>query len=236
MVNACLLPDRHRPGAGRLRFALALTLSVLFHIWLGTGIVIEVSGRSPPSSVARFTAQLQQLVPSPELETSPERSVSSTAPEFVQPLQSRLRVTPPAGYESASKEQGGSGVAPASIEGGEALGVALQTQRSADPYYTAQELDVYPAPRAPLRPEYPESAARAQVRGRVLVMLSLDEAGIVNDISVISGEPQGYFEDAARAALGTARFFPAQKNGLAVKSRILISLEFDPAASVGVLR
>ena len=103
-------------------------------------------------------------------------------------------------------------------------------------YYPARELDVYPAPRTPLRFEYPERAAREQVGGSVRIMLLLDEAGAVDGVSVVAAEPPGYFEDRVRAAFAAARFFPARKDGRAVKSRLLINVSYDPAAAEGALR
>ena len=103
-------------------------------------------------------------------------------------------------------------------------------------YHPARDLDVYPAPLAPLRFEYPERAARERVGGSVRLMLLLDEAGAVDSVSVVAAEPPGYFEDAARAVLATARFFPARKDARAVRSRVLIGVNYDPAAAAGALR
>lgn len=98
-------------------------------------------------------------------------------------------------------------------------------------YYSAHELDVYPTSRTSLFIEYPARAALERVSGRVLVRVSLDETGKVSDVSIVSAEPQGYFEDAVRAALAGARFRPGRKDGRDVRSRILIKLEFDPGAT-----
>ena len=103
-------------------------------------------------------------------------------------------------------------------------------------YYPARELDVYPAPRAPLSFEYPERAAREQVGGSVRIMLLLDEAGAVDSVSVVAAEPPGYFEDSVRGVFAATRFFPARKDGRAVKSRVLINVEFDSRAAAGTLR
>jgi len=223
-----------RPVAGRLRFALALTASVFFHAWLAAGIALEVPGRSLPSAARPFTAQLQPLAAPSDLEARPEGNPVLADP--VQPLPARARVQPSAEHESASAKRPGHTAPTAPVMAGAAPGSALPLPQSADTYHAARELDVYPAPRAPLGFDYPEHAAREQVGGRVLVMLSLDEAGVVDDISIVNSEPQGYFEDVVRAALSAAGFFPGQKNGRAVKSRVLINLDFDPGASEGTLR
>jgi protein TonB len=44
--------------------------------------------------------------------------------------------------------------------------------------------------------------------------------------------PEGIFEQAALQAVGRAAFYPAQKDGRAVRSRILIKVEFNPAVDV----
>ncbi|MBI4207465.1 MAG: TonB family protein [Betaproteobacteria bacterium] len=239
MASVYLCPAFHsgkcgaqRPGAGRVRFALALTVSVFFHAWLAAGIALEVPGRSMPPAARPLTAQLQPLAAPPKREAHPEGNPVLADP--VQPLPSRARVRPPAEQLSVSERKPGRVAPPAPAMAGAAPGSALPL--TADTYYAAPELDVFPMPRVPLRFEYPAQAAREQVGGRVLVMLSIDETGVVDDVGIVRGEPQGYFEDAVRAALKAARFFPGRKDERAVKSRILINLDFDPGASEGALR
>jgi protein TonB len=224
-----------RLGAGRTRLAPALAVSLLFHIWLVAGMAFDVPGRSSPPPVLPFTALLQPLAVVSDSETRPEQNVASPEPDRVQPPPSRSRAKSPASHESVAEEYNRKGAAHAPLKRDETEGLALQPAQSADTYYAAHDLDVYPVPRGPLKLDYPESAAQA-VSGRVLVMLALNEAGIVDAVAIVKSEPQGYFEDAARGALGVARFFPAQKNGRAVKSRILVNVEFDRDVSAGVVR
>jgi outer membrane biosynthesis protein TonB len=46
---------------------------------------------------------------------------------------------------------------------------------------------------------------------------------------VTDAAPGGVFEQVAQQALANAAFYPAQKEGRTVRSRILIKVEFDPA-------
>ena len=242
MAHTCFRDEFHfglsgarGPGAGRTRLAPALAVSLFLHFWLGAGIAFDVPGPSSPPPVVPFTALLQPLAVAPEYETRSEQNVASPEPDTVRPPPSRTHVKPPAGREPGAEEHNRSGAAPASLKRDEAEGLVPQPPQSNDTYYAAHDVDVYPAPRGPLKIEYPERAARA-VSGRVLVMLALNEAGVIDDIAIVKSEPQGYFEDAVRGALGLARFFPAQKNGRAVKSRILVNVEFDRDASAGLVR
>ena len=103
-------------------------------------------------------------------------------------------------------------------------------------YYPAKQLDIYPQPVGQIRLDYPESAASAKVDGRLVVLLLIDEFGIVNDASIVEAQPEGYFEDAALAVFRGARFSPGQKQGRAVKSRVLLQVKYLYGQSAGALR
>lgn len=223
------------PGAAQARIAFALAVSAFLHTWLAAGIVVEAPERPLPSTARTLTAMLEPIAAPAAIEMQPEgepalpdrakrralQAGSHPLPEHVLPATKRSKPDAPPGAIVT-------GAAPAS---------AWAPPPAADPtYYSARELDVYPAPLAPLRFEYPERAVRERVGGSVQLMLLLDEAGAVDSVSVVAAEPRGYFEDAARAVLAAARFFPARKDARAVKSRVLIVVNYDPAAAEGALR
>ena len=95
-------------------------------------------------------------------------------------------------------------------------------------HYPAKDLDIYPQVSKPIAPVYPEMARESRVAGSVTLLVLIDEAGRVVDTSVMDATPDGVFEQAARQALANAAFFPAQKEGRMVRSRVLIKVEFDP--------
>ena len=103
-------------------------------------------------------------------------------------------------------------------------------------YYPARELDVYPAPVAPLRFEYPPQLAHAPIAGNVLVTLMVGESGDVDRVAVVAGEPAGHFEEHTRAAFTSARFHPGRRAGRAVRSQITVRVEYDPATGAAVSR
>lgn len=107
---------------------------------------------------------------------------------------------------------------------------AVEMPLLADPtWYPAKELDVFPAALDSVRPTYPASASADNVSGEVTLLLLIDEAGRVNEASVVDAQPQGYFEEAALAAFGSARFAPGQRDGRQVRSRILVKVLFGPS-------
>jgi protein TonB len=93
-------------------------------------------------------------------------------------------------------------------------------------WYTAKDLDLYPRALAPVEPAYPPSAA--DVSGDVLLQLMIDEFGAVSEATVVKAEPAGYFEESALQAFKAARFSPAQRDGYAVRSRVVVKVRFAP--------
>ncbi|MGB0591781.1 MAG: energy transducer TonB [Myxococcota bacterium] len=63
-------------------------------------------------------------------------------------------------------------------------------------------------------PVYPVTAQRDGVEGYVIVRLSVDAQGRVNDVVVVDSEPIGVFERSAREAARRFAFHPAQVDGV----------------------
>jgi len=93
-------------------------------------------------------------------------------------------------------------------------------------YYLAFELDRGPEPLRSIDPEYPAGANSRM--GRVALRLMIDERGAVDDVAVLRAEPEGVFERSALAAFAAARFSPGVLNGVPVKSRLEIEVEYLP--------
>jgi hypothetical protein len=112
------------------------------------------------------------------------------------------------------------------------LPVAAQTEtglaalpQAADPsYYTARDLDRYPAPLVPFRINRAGGDGLGEIRLEILI----DEHGIVQEMTIAGPAAPARAEEELRAALAATRFLPAQKDGRAVKSRIVLSVGYDP--------
>lgn len=223
-----------RLSVARVRLACALAVSAFLHLWLAGGIKVDAPDSSPLPVAPTLTAQLQRIAERQGLEAQPDRELgpSNRVERQAELPQGRLlRQRPRETTENGEPHE------PPAAPSLSAPHIAAFAPPVADPtYYPARELDVYPALRMPLRFENPERAGRDRIGGKVLVALLLDETGAVDDVSVVTAEPPGYFEDAARAVLAAARFSPARKDGRAVKSRVLISVEYDPGTAAGTLR
>ena len=69
-------------------------------------------------------------------------------------------------------------------------------------------------------------------KGTVLLQLSIDEKGQVQNIEVLESEPPGYFEESAVKAFREAKFSPATKGGVPVKSSVKIRVKYDSNGSM----
>lgn len=94
-------------------------------------------------------------------------------------------------------------------------------------YYAARQLDIYPALTSVLDLRYPEQASAARVTGRAVIVLLIDDTGTVNDVAVVEADPPGFFEEDVRRAFMAARFRPALKGGRAVRSRVLVNIDYS---------
>ena len=93
-------------------------------------------------------------------------------------------------------------------------------------YYSARELDVYPAPLAPFMGNYAGKATASRSYGYALLAIMLDATGTVIEVQLLEAEPTGSFEDDAVKAIASTRFTPALRNGHPVKTRIIVQVDF----------
>jgi protein TonB len=193
------------PG-GRLGAALAASAVAHGLLLTAPAFAPYLQGVSPGRNGAPMTVRLAPApIPIPNVQASPPPE------EPRAPLRTEL---PPNGSEGLSDARSAPGPAGSSTE-------ALSLPGVPDPnYYAAPDLDSYPRPLTALRIALPLGAPRGEVRLEVLI----DERGIVRDVSFASAVGSGGVEEELRAMLAATRFFPAVKDGRAVRSRILLSL------------
>ena len=82
-----------------------------------------------------------------------------------------------------------------------------------------------PRPYARLRPEYPESAARAEAEGIVDVLVDVRADGEVGDVRIARWAGFG-LDETTVATVRKMHFFPAMKNGTAIAMRVLLRYNF----------
>ncbi len=199
----------------------AVALSAALHVYLIYGF--SLPAQSGPA--ARAAAINVRLAPSPPAATPRQTNVPerSRVPEPVR------RAVLPVSLDVAEPLAAPLAAEPEHVV---AASDATAIPTIPDPvHYPARDLDIYPHALNPISPVYPQAARDAQVPGSVTLLVLIDEAGRVLGTSVADAAPGGVFEQAAQQAVASSAFYPAQKDGHAVRSRILVKLEFDPAVA-----
>jgi protein TonB len=90
----------------------------------------------------------------------------------------------------------------------------------------ASGLDRGPQPLDEIEPVFP--AAAGTRGGTVTLRLLITEKGSVESITVVRASTPGLFDEAALTAFGKARFAPALRGGLPVRSEVIYDVDFAP--------
>ncbi len=239
-------PGRDQWLASPLLIALAVSLAV----HLSLVFTIRVHSPAAQPHAAAIPARLVPRSPDgtgpahPERADSPDRSSTRTSPR--REAEARIR----AGASGSNRAEPSAAtarptVAPvdtaATLVSAAAPVVQPAPDASALPqvempvltdptWYPARQLDVLPRALSVVKPAWPAGADADASGGDVTLLLLVDETGQVHEVSVAEANPEGRFEDVALAAFRAARFLPAEKDGRAVRSRILVKVAFRPDA------
>ncbi len=208
------------------RMSAAVALSIAFHIFLIYGFSL-----APDSGPGARVTVIHARLMSPQPPRSPQRAKPPERISAREPRPAPTVLSQPAATASVEPSTVPSPtIAPVDPEPAATAGSDSTVANIPDPvHYPAKDLDIYPQASKRITPVYPEMARDSKVAGSVTLLVLIDEAGRVVGTSVMDAAPDGVFEQAAQQALANAAFYPAQKDGRTVRSRILIKVEFDPS-------
>lgn len=95
-------------------------------------------------------------------------------------------------------------------------------------FFKSSELDEQPYPLISVVPAYPAYAQAHDLEGWVRLLLLIDESGRLRHLEVLeASSPPGIFEESALAAFRITPFSPGRRGGEAVKSRMIIRIDFN---------
>jgi TonB family protein len=75
-------------------------------------------------------------------------------------------------------------------------------------------------------PKYPREAERKEIEGKVVVRISVNEKGLVDDVQILSS-PHDLLSEACIEGLKTWRFAPVLENGSPIKFQLNQSFPFQ---------
>jgi protein TonB len=209
------------------RMSAAVAVSGALHVFLIYGFSLPAD-----SSLGVRVTVIQARLASPQRYASPQRARTPEPTAVSEPYHSAPVLPSPPAPDAVAEPAVAPNppTLPSDPEPAVSAGAQAASPTIPDPvHYPAKDLDLYPQALKRITPAYPQAARDAQVTGSVTLLVMIDEAGRVVGTSVMDAAPDGVFEQAAQQALADAAFFPAQKDGRAVRCRILMKIEFDPA-------
>ena len=77
-----------------------------------------------------------------------------------------------------------------------------------------------------VEPDYPPSASRKGLEGRVLVEFTVTSSGAVRDPHVLAAQPERIFDQAAIKSVLRWRYSPQVENGLPVEKKVRMTIVF----------
>ncbi len=202
------------------RLLIAFGLSLFVHLALMLGIPVNPTG-GVPFVTSMINARLE-----PTNQMPAEAAVEPPMPDVaanVVPEQSAI--TDPLAEPVAKKPEPKPEPAASAPASSPSAGIDVPLIR--DPtYYPASQLDVYPRPVAEIERKCPPAADANRISGGVLILLLIDEFGVINEASIVESEPEGYFEDYTLSLFRGTRWYPGERQGRAVKSRAPVRVKF----------
>jgi protein TonB len=207
---------------GDRRLLVGLALSALAHLVLIAGVRPMVAAYAPARPLEVRIQSTAQTPPDTLFATSGESDLSASASG--------------GSIVSARSEPGPGMIAaePAPRPTGPVAVTGPDLMFKPDQYYTSREVDVRAEPLNEIPLVYPQLAYQRRIKGRVTLQIFLNERGGIDQLSVVSAEPQGVFEEAALAATRALQFSAAMKGGRHVKSQKTVEVVFDPYESIHI--
>ena len=212
-----------------LRLLLAGALSAALHLaWL----LWWLSGAPPHFSVSTVSQTKLSANPGLRVRVQLQSAATGTTPPVLS-LSSQALPRPRSHSMPAEGSAWGSSgqAAPAIVvetgryEGLQPLVSWWQSGLVDTRYYDASALDVLATPRLHIDLYYPQRLSAAG-SGRMLVEVYIDEQGLVDDVLLEPGQANNPLSQLIIESFMAARFNPAVKDGVYVKSKKIIEVEF----------
>lgn len=191
------------------RALLALAVSIALHAL----ILLSAPGKPDGGVAADPTMNLPAAAPSPlqimfqANGTTRDLTAAMTAESALPP-----ETATPAAVTGSHPVAGHDGLLP--------LGAAAR-------YYLPNELDARPQIRSRINPVYPKAAAEQGVTAALTLRVFIDEQGRVENVVVPGKSAADPFAAAVIAAFNAATYTPGIKDGVPVKSLLLIEVNFE---------
>ena len=239
--------------AAAMLFILLLPYFSIFQVG-GKPDCVTVSLVSPPGEDnGRESTQIERREATDEIRRLPEKEVPKK-PSLVRPKTPEMKekkhtlvsakpkpktnpgtpapsnlnqLTPQDNNNTAEQETGkdrgsemifGDGMNPAASEG--------RPVHEGPGEFSLQQVDQPPTPKQRIEPEFPLTARRLGIGGKVVVKFLVKADGSVAKASIVEAEPEMIFEQSALEAVREWQFNPGRFHGVAVATWVVLPIQF----------
>ncbi len=201
--------DFPRPApAGRAVLALAFSLA------LHAALLLTAAGKPDGGIVAGSAIQLPANTSTALQVMFSEQAISADEPETAD-----IGIAPP----PPAPGNPGLDTSDEPISGSSGMLPLIAAPR----YYLPNELDARPQIRTRINPAYPKDAAERGITAELTLRVFIDEQGRVENVVVPGNNAADPFVAAAIAAFKSASYTPGIKDGVPVRSLLLIGVSFE---------
>lgn len=208
--------------------ALAILISVVLHVALAALVAglatFAIHERGDMAGVRLDLSKMEFSIASEEDETQPvaaEALPQTPARKAPPPLATEpVAVEPPPAPNGVAQPENPETPTP------EEARAAVEMTPPPTPAPRQARIDAPPHPKSSIKPEYPASARERGEQGEVLLEISVDAAGAVSSVAVVSSSGHRALDDAALKAVRRAKFIPAKSDSRPVAGRVRLTLEF----------
>lgn len=212
-----------RPAA-RLA-ALALVAACAAHVAFGGWSLSLRPARASTERIAMAVAKEPEMLPADEVEVPapppPPKSRAATQTATADVPAAAGPVIPGLTPSSLATGQGGDGNGVNVGSSSSSVAAPREAQASAEPRVEP------PRVRSRSAPEYPRRAREQGIEGRVTLQLLVDASGNVREARVLTSEPPGVFDAAARAAALRFTFAPGTVDGKPADAWVRQAIRFE---------
>ena len=134
------------------------------------------------------------------------------------PREERNATEQETGTDSRDKTISGNGLIPPSTEG--------RLMSSGGDEFFLKQVDQPPIPTREIKPEFPVTARRLGIGGKVVVKFLVKADGNVARASIVEAEPKEIFEQSALKAIREWQFTPGHFHGEAVATWVVLPIQF----------
>lgn len=195
---------------------IAMTGTLVLHSAVAAWALFPSASAAVPQQVIQVSMVAPSAVQKTEMKEMPQDDPTPVTPPKPDGIKVKKKVEKP---KQKPEEVAKKTVVTPPTSGPQAVDAKEKLAAQTDPVFDAAYLHNPP-------PEYPLSAKRHGVQGKVLLNVAVSKEGSARDVSVATSSGSSLLDEAARDAVVNWRFVPAKRGNEIVEARVIVPVLF----------